>query len=604
MKLNNKFSFQKKWKYLFICLLVISAFSYHTFQRTERIDWDVFGYYLYLPAQFIHNDINLQHKAEWLNPAIEKYKLTDSFYQAYKTNNGKYVFKYTMGMSILYSPFFFIADTFSKYNKNYERDGFSLPYQIAMRFFILLMIFIGLFFLYKILLLYFSEKITLLTLFVLVFGTNYYVMSFADGLMPHLSLFTLFSTMFYFALSWYKKQKIQHAIIIGVCLGLAVLIRPTSIVVVIIPLLWGVENLYAVKERFQLFIKYFTQLILLAFFAFLILLPQLIYWKTQTNNWLFYSYPDEKLNLFTPHLTEVLFSYKKGWLLYTPLMFFALLGFFAFYKNFKSYFFSVFIFFLLNTYIISAWDCWWYGGSFAHRAFVESYVFMAFPLAALFDSIFKRISSYTCLVKGFLLSSFFFLLLFIIFLNIFQTHQALNGVIHTSRTTKEFYWKIFLKNSVSEKDKMWLEPEPYYTNEDEFNLNEYSILDSMQIVEPSFENNNAEFSSVLKYSTNLYKHFDNRIYLNIIAKVEILENTNDSPFYLVGSINLKGKLYKYRSKEFNKQDVLNNNRIVTLSMYIPPQVSIHKNEISCYIYNPNKNYFKINLLKAVAIKSI
>lgn len=408
MQSEIKYLLQKKGKHLLFFLLLTTAFFYHTFQRTERIDWDVFGYYLYLPAKFIHNDINLERKAEWLDPAITKYKLTDSFYQAYLSPTGKYVFKYTMGMSVLYSPFFFAADTFVKNNKNYKRDGFSLPYQIAMRFFVFTMILLGLFYLYKILRIYFSENNTLFTLFLLVFGTNYYVMSFADGLMPHLSLFTLFSILLFYTIKWYQQQQIKYAGIIGICLGMAVLIRPTSAVVVVIPILWGVNGIQAIRERLFLLLSNFKQLLVLILLAFIVLLLQLLYWHTQTNQWLFYSYPGEKLNFFTPHLTEILFSYKKGWLLYTPAMCMAIIGFVFLYKNFKNLFLSIFLFFIINTYVISAWDCWWYGGSFAHRAFVESYVFMAFPLAAFWEYYFLKRKFVYLPVKGFfLLSSFF-----------------------------------------------------------------------------------------------------------------------------------------------------------------------------------------------------
>ncbi|NUM51693.1 MAG: glycosyltransferase family 39 protein [Flavobacteriales bacterium] len=307
MQGEKRYLLLKKEKHLLFILLVTISFFYHSFQRTERIDWDVFGYYLYLPAKFIHNDINLGRKTEWLEPAISKYKLTDSFYQAYQSPSRKYVFKYTMGMSVLYSPFFFAADAFVRNTNLYERDGFSLPYQIAMRFFVFTMILLGLFYLYKTLRIYFSENNTLFALFLLVFGTNYYVMSFADGLMPHLSLFTLFSILLFYTIQWYQQQKIKFAAIIGVCLGMAVLIRPTSAVVVLIPILWGVYGIQAFSVRMLLLLSNFRQLLILILLAFTVLLPQLLYWHTQTGEWLFYSYPDEKLNFFKPHLAEVFF---------------------------------------------------------------------------------------------------------------------------------------------------------------------------------------------------------------------------------------------------------------------------------------------------------
>lgn len=601
MQSEIKYLLLKKGKLLLFFLLVTSAFFYHTFQRTERIDWDVFGYYLYLPAKFIHNDINLEKKEGWLDPAISKYKLTDSFYQAYKSPTGKYVFKYSMGMSVLYSPFFFAADVFVKNNKTYERDGFSLPYQVSMRLFVLTMILLGLFYLYKILRIYFSEYSTLFTLFLLVFGTNYYVMSFADGLMPHLSLFTLFSILLFYTIKWHQQQKIKYAAIVGVCLGIAVLIRPTSAVVVVIPILWGVNGIQAIGERMYLFLSNFRQLLILILLAFVVILPQLLYWHTQTNQWLFYSYPDEKLNFFTPHLTEIFFSYKKGWLLYTPAMCIAIIGFVFLYKNLKTLFLSIFLFFIINTYIISAWDCWWYGGSFAHRAFVESYVFMAFPLAAFFEHIYLRRLFWGVLVKVF--SSFFLLSSFFIFLNIFQTHQALNGIIHTSRTTKEYYWKVFLKNNIVEEDKIWLEPLPYYSAEyDEPDTNLCSVIYKSTNNQIAFENNNAEFSGSVSPTLNVYADYKHKVFLRFTAQLEKLPETTEQPFFLVGTITLNGKLFQYRSKEFNQSDLTNNNGRIDFSFFIPPHVSLYQSELKCYVYNPNRNFFKIHFLKVEVLK--
>jgi hypothetical protein len=64
---------------------------------------------------------------------------------------------------------------------------------------------------------------------------------------------------------------------------------------------------------------------------------QLIYWKLTTGRWLYYSYEEgEKVRLFAPYLIPVLFSFKKGWLVYTPLMIFSILGLYSLYKKTKE----------------------------------------------------------------------------------------------------------------------------------------------------------------------------------------------------------------------------------------------------------------------------
>ncbi|MCB0815419.1 MAG: hypothetical protein KDB87_19920, partial [Flavobacteriales bacterium] len=54
----------------------------------------------------------------------------------------------------------------------------------------------------------------------------------------------------------------------------------------------------------------------------------LSYWKVYGGAWIFDSYqnPGEGLDLFYPHLHRFLFSFRKGWFIYTPLMLVAAAG--------------------------------------------------------------------------------------------------------------------------------------------------------------------------------------------------------------------------------------------------------------------------------------
>ena len=585
-----------KWLNIVLLLTITGTFIYCTSFRQNNMDWDVFGYYLYLPAWVIHDDIDLERKTEWVDPLIEKYQLTSDFYQAYKAPNGKYVFKYTMGLAFLYSPFFVSADLFVRYYGGYDRDGFTLPYQRAMQVFIYVMLLLGLFFIYKTLLIYYSKPVSLLTLLAIAYGTNYYVLSFWSGLMPHLSLFTIFAVILNLSIKWYEKQKIHYAIIIGACAGLAMLIRPTSVVALMIPLLWGVNNKITIRNRVILLRSHMNQLLLLVFTAFLVVLPQLIYWHQQTGIWLFYSYPGEKLDLLSPEFFNVFFSYKKGWLLYSPLMAFAIIGFIPFFKYYRPYFFSVFIFFIVNTWVVSSWDCWWYGGSFGLRAFVESYAFMVFPLAAFIDWIRER----NIALKVIALS----ILAFLIYLNIFQTYQALYGIIHTERMSGEYYRRIFLKKYATPYDKLWLNPEPYFSEEDRIDWDRSPVVaDSITLTGPHFENNNAEFSQPVKVRSDLYEDYYKRIYIEFSANLRPFPDTQDGNIYLVVDIFVKGKSFQYRNKPFTRNQVMQYDGHISTEVSVPPHVSEYPSEIKCYLYNPGRNHYEIKELEVRVIST-
>jgi hypothetical protein len=584
---------------LFIFFFLCVSFIFST-KRNTRIDWDVFGYYLYLPATFIYHDIELEKRDKWLSPLISKYKTTEGFYQAYKGPQDIHVMKYTMGLSYIYAPFFFIANTIAPI-MDYEQDGFSPPYQWMMLVCSMLFSFIGIFYVFRILKNYFSENIILFSVFFIALGTNYFVMTSFDGLMPHNFVFAFYAIMLFYTIKWYQIQKIKYAVIIGFCLGISFLIRPTSIVVLIIPALWNIGSFESLKMRIKLLWDNFTHIIILATVSFIVLLPQFIYWKSITGEWLFYSYPDERINLSTPHILNVLFSYKKGWLLYTPLMLFAILGFVQLFKKHRTLFYPVFIFFLINTYIISCWDCWWYGGSFAQRPFVESYVFMVFPLASFISYLSQKKS----------LISFPFLLfgLLIVFINLFQTQQAINGVIHTTLTTKDYYWRVFMKSRATDEDKRWLEPSQYPDGNDVLNSNKKyeKIYESSLVFDDisSLLNDENIFSKPLIAPSGLGYDIKNH-YLLASLMVDTLEanNTLDISGHLVVTIEKDGETYKYRALNFTRENILSNSGKFELYILIPPQANKTNYQIKSYVYTDSNKKLKLISLKNTVLTSL
>ena len=584
-------------KVLFL-VFFLSVFLFNSTKQTIRLKWDVFGYYLYLPAQFIYHDIKLEKKEIWLNPIIEKYHTTEGFYQAYKAPNNNYVMKYSMGLAIVYSPFFFIAD-FIAPKLGYVRDGFSPPYQYMMMICALFFSLIGLYYLFKILERYYNSLLVFITVTLIVYGTNYYAMTTYDGLMPHNYVFTFYAIMLYYTIKWYEVQKIKYALIIGLCIGMSVLIRPTSSVVIIIPFLWGVGTFKDFTQRISLFLKNYLHLLVLGGAAFLIILPQLLYWKSVSGQWLYYSYSGEKLDFQNPHLLEVLFSYKKGWLLYTPMMCLAILGFIILFKKQRGLFYSVFIFFLVNTYIISCWDCWWYGGSFSQRPFVESYVFMAFPLAVLLNFI--------SLKKYFISIPVIFVTVFFLLLNLFQTQQAMAGVINSSLTTKEYYWKIFLKDYLPEEYKRWLEPSEYPDGRDELRTdvkNDTVYNKNYLFNETSFyKSENNIYTQPISLSVDLdYITQDNYLISKITVDTNSIDSTLQNNFRLVVSINKEGKLYKYRTKDFSNKDLKKHNGEIYFSVLIPPQFNRKQYEIVTYVFWDEKYKIKLTSLNTTVVK--
>jgi hypothetical protein len=431
---------------IIIFAVAYNMFNIHYWTHQNRVIYhDVISYYAYLPATMIYKDLSLdftQDSAEYFS---------DKFWPL-KTPDGRNVIKMSMGLSFMYAPFFVMGHIAANMTE-YPADGFSMPYKFFLTMSALFYLALGLFFLRKVLENYFSQKIVIITLIVTVLGTNLYFYSAIESTMPHVYLFALFSAFIYMTIRWYEKPDMENAIIIGLLGGLITLIRPTDIILSVFFFLWDVKSVEELKQRFLFFVRNPQFKIAMALTFVVVWIPQFAYWKYSTGHWLYYSYNDEGFNFLHPHIIDGLFSYRKGWLVYTPVMALAIFGLALSYKKLKTIFYPSLIFLTLNIYIITSWWCWWYGGSFGSRPFIDSY-----PVLALSFAVFvKWTLSQKKIVK--LISNTIIILL--ILLNLFQTWQYYGGDIHHDAMTKKAYWKIFIKPYPDDTYKQFLDHPDY-----------------------------------------------------------------------------------------------------------------------------------------------
>jgi hypothetical protein len=427
-----------------ILFLVICAFRYNHIPKDHKkinvIAWDVYGYYLYLPATFIYHDPGLKHR-EWIDTLQEKYHPTETFYQAHPGKEDKWVIKYSMGMAVIYSPFFIVAHALAP-SYSYPADGMSYPYQLALILCGLCYTLIGLLLLRKVLLHFFHDKITSLLIILVTVGTNYFHMVAFDGVMPHNFMFTLNALILYCTIRWYQEFKLKHMVLLALALGLAILSRPTEMIWLFVPLLWNVYDKKSIENKVRILKSYYPHILIGLVIICLVGLPQLLYWKATTGHFLFYSY-DEKFMLLGPFLLKFLFSYKKGWLLYTPIMLFAIAGFRSVYLFNRQIFWALFSFFIINLWVLSSWECWWYAASFSQRPMIESYVLMAIPLGYFIVDVNRK----PIFIRGVVFS----LLGLVFLLTVFQTWQFTKYIIDPERMTGRYYWKVFGAARVNEE---------------------------------------------------------------------------------------------------------------------------------------------------------
>lgn len=420
-----------------LLVIVLAHLFYPKWQKSgseATISYDASGYYMYLPAIFIYQDIK---ECKFHEEILRKYRPISGFEQAafIHRESGNYVMKYSAGQAVVSLPAFFIAHAWASADPAYPPDGFSHPYQLLISLNALLLCFIGLFFMRKVLLRYFSEKVTALSLFALVVGTNYLNYAAIDGAMTHNTLFTLYALLLWLTVKFYEKPDLKKSLGIGALVGLAALVRPTEIISCLLPLLWGVNLASAAdrKQRLQFFGKHWKILLPALLVTAAVGFIQLGYWKYTSGDWVVYSYQEQGFSWFSPHFNKAMFSYRAGWLVYTPLMFFALIGFVFMYRAHRRLFYPVAVFSLLFAYIAFAWDVWWYGGSLGQRAMVQSYPVLLFPLCFFIKRVLAAGKIFRTVAVG--------LALLFCYANLWFTYQAHGGgLFHVSLGNKEYFW--------------------------------------------------------------------------------------------------------------------------------------------------------------------
>lgn len=438
------------WSHAVIMLIAIAIvftnINNHLWKRDGKVvQHDVIGYYGYLPAAFIYKDLTFRFVLD------HQETLAHKIYVLETPNGGTYQ-KMTMGLSFLYLPFFLGGHLHASII-DAPLTGYSWPYMMWLLFSSGFYLILGLLLLRSVLRRYFSDGLTAFVIVSVVVGTNLFYYATLEGPMSHSYNFFLFALFIWLSIRWYENPGAWNSIAVGLTYGLIGLIRPTNGLIVLFFLLFNITRSSQVFSRIKLYLEKWHQILLIILAAFIVILPQLLFWKMNTGSWVYYSYGEEGFFFSRPQIIRGLFSYRKGWLLYTPIMTIALVGIWTLRKRLPAFFLSILLFTLLNIYIIYSWWDFSYGGSFGSRPVIDSYPFMAISMAAMVDVMSRRKKIYAWLLKG--------LMVLLIFFNVFQTLQYKYSAIHFSEMSKAAYWYNFGKLSADETFFDLLEPMDY-----------------------------------------------------------------------------------------------------------------------------------------------
>jgi hypothetical protein len=313
---------------------------------------------------------------------------------------------------------------------HYPADGFSLPYQLAIGLASLFYLFLGLFYLRKLLQKLFKDDLaaTIAPIFIF-YGTYLYYYGINLNSQSHVYSFTFITLFMYFAFSFCKEDnnKLTNFLLSALCLAIVVCIRPLNGLVLF------VTPLFFTKTTFKNIFKF--QELKLAHLAIALLTVAVLYHQLnimyiQTGTFLPYTYTDEHFDFSNPRLFDVLISYHSGWFVYVPLAFISFFGA-LFLPTLKQ----KIVLPLFYAGIIFLYSCWWYWPITA-RAVIDYHALLAIFLAAFLIKVraYKKIHV-----------AFITLLCICVMYYQLKSIQLNRGILAENYTYKEVFWRNFFR---------------------------------------------------------------------------------------------------------------------------------------------------------------
>jgi len=385
--------------------------------QLELISSDGKGYYSYLPTIFISKTLRIQK--------------VDNRY-LFSTKKGNVYNKYAPGTAILQLPFF--AITHFIWGKS-NSTGYESQYQKSIALAALFYFLAGLFFITRFLKSFgASTRMQILAILIIALTTNTIIYVTDSPAFSHVYAFFTLAGFISSAKAYLDLSSYRNLIVCSLFLGLLILVRPFNVLILaILPFLvgsWG-------TLKHQLFHLFLTKKILIPVIAVVLSVGiSVIINYLQTSELIFYSYKGEGFNWLSPKPIKFLLSFRKGWLIYTPI---AVLMLISIYANthlslFRKHALMLFLFGLI--YILSAWWHWPYGPSYGQRPFIEYYPLLVLPLVLWIGQLKGKHFSILCLM-----------MLVLTGLNLLQSFQYHKGIMSRSEMNWAKYQYIFNKTS-------------------------------------------------------------------------------------------------------------------------------------------------------------
>jgi hypothetical protein len=355
---------------LVLFLLVIISATVLVQYRWQENNWkkviqsDGCGYYAYLPAIFIYQDLQYRFYLD----LKDKYHFGDLSENFVQSENNRFYNRYFCGTSIALLPFFLLAWLASVLFE-FDADGHSFLFHCAVNIGAITYTLLGLYFLSKVLVKKFSERVVAISIAAIFLATNLFYYSVYFSSYSHAYSFAFICFFIYLADKSFQVKSRKSFIHLALCAGMIVLIRPSNgILLLSLPFISGNKKTFMDWLRIGLNLS--ISIPTIAAGLAMVSIQSLLYYM-QCGSWWANGYGTETFSFDKPELFKMWFSFRAGILPYSPVILLCFVGLISLFRQNKFAFFSFIAFMLINSWIISSWWAWHYSGTFGMRPMVD-----------------------------------------------------------------------------------------------------------------------------------------------------------------------------------------------------------------------------------------
>ena len=386
-------------KYVILFIISCSIFLIHFLKAKHGIYGDGNGYYSLAHTLFFQRGLNfvpIYYSLSHFQGV--SYEFSRVFWNTSKTVTGVFNNPWLIGTSLFWLPSFFVISILN-FVFNLKLSMFSPFYEVGCGVTGILLVLSGLFLLESYLRHYFDKRVSSYTILSIFFSSQlFYYTSFEPALSHQVSFFLVCLFLF---LSVKKRSNSIIAFAIGLMVGLLSIVRLGDVILLLPWMLLRFREWLSAKKY-----SYFI-LSLLAFC--LSVIPQLLLqWGMYGNAFQNPYLQGEKgtLHLFTlSSIAHHLFSFKGGFLVWSPLFLVGILGLMKMKRNRL-----ILIILGIFTLLISSWEAQVPTG-FGNRFFISAIPLIASGIAHFFKKYKKKafLFSAACFIWNiFLLTRFYF----------------------------------------------------------------------------------------------------------------------------------------------------------------------------------------------------